>query len=151
MALKLERDLQRLGFETWRDTRDIDTSQDFTGEIERAIRAASHVIVCLSADVRRRMDSFVRREVAYALGQDAARRKSRPAGRLPIVPVVFPGGELPVMIATWAAIVVEREGGYQSALVRIAERLRTPGREAAPSFADPPALVAYLNALHDFA
>jgi hypothetical protein len=150
-AHRLEQDLQGLGFETWRDTRDIDESQDFTGEIERAMRAATHVIVCLTADVRRRADSFVRREIAYALSQDVARRKARPPARLPLLPVVFPGGELPVLIATWNAIFIDRRETYDNALLRIAERLRKPAAALEPNFADPPALVAYLNALHDFA
>jgi hypothetical protein len=87
-ADRLDEDLRRAGFSTWRDTRDIDPSQDFTGEIEAAIRSASHVVVCLTPSVRARGDSFVRREIAYALAQDAARRTESPLRRLHLVPVV---------------------------------------------------------------
>jgi hypothetical protein len=52
-------------YATWRDTRGIDPAQDFTAEIEKAIQAASHVVVCVTPDVLRE-DSFVRREIAYA-------------------------------------------------------------------------------------
>ena len=150
-ACRLEQDLQRLGFATWRDTRDLDESQDFSGEIERAMRAASHVVVCLTPDVRRRADSFVRREIAYALGQDAVRRNARPRSRLPLVPVVFPDGELPVLIATYTAIFIKSAAAYDDALLRLADRLRKPAVTSEPPFEDPPALVAYLTALHDFA
>jgi hypothetical protein len=48
----------------WRDTRGIDPALDLTAEIEKAIKAASHVVVCVTPDVERE-DSFVRREIAY--------------------------------------------------------------------------------------
>jgi HEAT repeat protein len=50
---------------TWRDIRGIDPSQDFTAEIEKAIKASRRVVVCVTPDVERE-DSFVRREIAYA-------------------------------------------------------------------------------------
>lgn len=49
----------------WRDLRDIDPAQDFTAEIEKAIKASRRVVVCVTPDVERD-DSFVRREIAYA-------------------------------------------------------------------------------------
>lgn len=103
-AERLDRELQAHGFTTWRDTRNLDTSQDFTGEIEQAIRAASHVVVCLTPNIEQRPDSFVRREIAYALGRDEKRKQESPPRRLFIIPVVFPGGELPLQISTWTKI-----------------------------------------------
>lgn len=61
--------LRRAGYATWRDKRDLDPTQDFTGEIEQAIREASHVVTCITPDVER-TDSFVRREIQYALAKD---------------------------------------------------------------------------------
>ncbi|MBL8156714.1 MAG: TIR domain-containing protein, partial [Anaerolineae bacterium] len=52
-------------YRTWRDIRGIDPSQDFTAEIEKAIKASRCVVVCITPDVERD-DSFVRREIAYA-------------------------------------------------------------------------------------
>ncbi len=52
-------------YAVWRDVRGIDPAQDFTAEIEKAIQAAAHVVVCVTPDVLRD-DSFVRREIAYA-------------------------------------------------------------------------------------
>jgi hypothetical protein len=66
VAQRIETTLNRRNIRTWRDIRDIDPFQDFTAEIERNIEAASHVIVCLTPDTKR-FDSFVRREIQYAL------------------------------------------------------------------------------------
>src|SRR5450432_2632692 len=51
-AEKLERDLQASGYSTWRDTRNIHPDQDFTAEIEKAIEPASHVVVCMTPDIK---------------------------------------------------------------------------------------------------
>ena len=64
-ALRLDSELPRHGFNTWRDKRGIDPSQDFTAEIERAIEKAAFLVTCVTQDVRRD-NSFVRREIAYA-------------------------------------------------------------------------------------
>src|SRR5262245_36545325 len=90
-AAQLDSYLQGQGFATWRDTRDLDPYSDFTGELEQAIRAAGHVVVCLTPDVRR-ADSFVRHEIAFALAEDQNRRKANGKDALPITPVLFPGG-----------------------------------------------------------
>lgn len=65
-AERLERELPAHGFQTWRDTRGIEPTQDFTAEIEKALEAADVVIACITPDVKRD-DSFVRRELGYAL------------------------------------------------------------------------------------
>jgi HEAT repeat protein len=151
-AERVDQDLAALGYRTWRDTRDKEPSTDLTGEIEWAIREASHVIVCLSPDIERRPESFVRREIQYALGRDKQRRRENPPRRLPLIPVVFPGGELPVSISTWDAIYLEREADYSRCFQELLVRLSTappPAEEA--SYADPPELVEYLRFLHDWA
>src|SRR5262245_24305173 len=65
-AENLESALQSRGLSTWRDTRNIDPTQDFTAQIENGIEAASHIVVCVTEDSKR-SDSFVRREIQYAL------------------------------------------------------------------------------------
>jgi hypothetical protein len=84
-ADQLKSKLEGLGYSTWLDTNSIDENQDFTGEIDFAIRGASHFIVCLTEDVKNRKDSFVRREVVYALMTDKARSAEHPSRRLPII------------------------------------------------------------------
>lgn len=64
-AEKLDSTLPHEGFMTWRDKREIDPTQDFTAEIEKAIEASSYIVACITPDVRRE-NSFVRREIAYA-------------------------------------------------------------------------------------
>ena len=68
-AERLDSALSATGLPTWRDVRDIDPTQDFSAEIETAIEAASFVVTCITSDVRR-SDSFVRREIGYALTVD---------------------------------------------------------------------------------
>lgn len=85
-ARRIDDDLRAAGFRTWRDTRDIDPYQDFSAELETAIEHASHVVCCVTPDVRRD-DSFVRREIGYSL-----RLKK------PIVPLIFQGTLPPIQI-----------------------------------------------------
>ena len=85
-AARIERALADVGVKTWRDTRGIDPRADFTAEIETAIEAASHVVACITPDVKRD-DSFVRRELGYAL-----------AVRVPIVVARFAAIVPPVSI-----------------------------------------------------
>lgn len=76
-AETIESILQNNGIVTWRDTRDIDPFRDFTADIETRIETASHVIVCITDDSKR-SDSFVRREIQYAL-----------LANKPVIPVRF--------------------------------------------------------------
>src|SRR6266849_4997423 len=76
-AEELENQLQAIGFRTWRDIRNIDPAQDFTSEIEIGIESATYVAVCITPDSKR-SDSFVRREIQYAL-----------AIKKPIIPLRF--------------------------------------------------------------
>ncbi|MBL8164154.1 MAG: toll/interleukin-1 receptor domain-containing protein, partial [Anaerolineae bacterium] len=68
-ADRLAAALSAAGYPPWLDRRGIDPAKDFTGEIESAIRTASHVVVCVTPDTER-ADSFVRREVQHALMLD---------------------------------------------------------------------------------
>ncbi len=45
-AACLEAELETRGFKTWRDTRDLRDGQDFTSEIEWAIRKEPHQWFC---------------------------------------------------------------------------------------------------------
>lgn len=149
-AERLDADLQLAGFHTWRDTRNIDSNQDFTSEIELGIRAASHVVVCLTPDVQRE-DSFVRREIQYALTQDQRRRDEDPPRRLPLVPVVFPGGELPVHISTRTALFLRDENEYDRLLAEVLDRLRNPYEaDEWRVYGDRPETVRYLRDLHEW-
>jgi hypothetical protein len=94
-AVRLCQSLKESGFRTWRDERNLNPYQDFSVEIERAIKQANHVIVCLTPSIAKRNDSFVRREILYAQGCSK-----------PITPLLFPGfpqGQIPVLInnLTW--------------------------------------------------
>ena len=65
-AADLQSRLEARGYPCWRDTRDLNRTQDFTAEIEVAIKASTFVVVCITPDTAR-SESFVRREIQYAL------------------------------------------------------------------------------------
>lgn len=136
-AEQIEQHLLAKRFQIWRDKRNLEPSQDFTGEIEAAIREAGSVVVCLTPDVQRK-DSFVRREIAYALN-----RKKR------IIPLLFPKGELPIQIATWTYIDMSKSDSLEQLTNRLNRNNET---YAAPSQLEdtPPSLVEYLNLLHEW-
>jgi len=76
-AARLEKDLSAAGLRTWRDKRQLDPDKDFTAELEQAIEQCVRVVCCITPDTKRD-DSFVRREISYAL-----------AVKKPVIPLVF--------------------------------------------------------------
>jgi hypothetical protein len=53
-------------------------------------------VVCLTPDVQR-PDSFVRKEITYALNC-----------KKPVIPLLFPGGELTILIVNYTYIAMEK-------------------------------------------
>jgi hypothetical protein len=68
-AEQLYTSLKMRGIAAWRDERNLNPYADFSVEIEQAILWATHVVVCVSASIKQRPDSFVRREINEALIQ----------------------------------------------------------------------------------
>ncbi|MCD4684568.1 MAG: HEAT repeat domain-containing protein [Anaerolineae bacterium] len=83
---QLEGDLAAANFTVWRDSRNLNPDQDFTAELEQAIERSSRVVVAITRDVRRD-NSFVRREIAYAL-----------AVNKPVIPLIFEDTMPPIHI-----------------------------------------------------
>jgi hypothetical protein len=109
--------LKSQGIAYWRDER-IDPTVDFTGEIEQALEAASHIAVVITPDVKR-VDSFVRLEIGYAL-----LLKKR------IIPLVFAGGHRPITIINHTYLDF---GDWDKGLAALLERLKDFGNsEPAP-------------------
>jgi|GEM_PF-1847205 len=107
-SLRLYNDLNTCGIDAWRDNR-INPTADFTAEIDEAIDSATHVIVIITPDVKRK-DSFVRLEIGYALTQ-----------KKPIIPLVFAGGHRPVVIINHTYI---NFADWDNGLVKLLERLK---------------------------
>jgi len=94
-ADRLYRAFNERGISAWRDERNINPYQDFSGEIEKAIEESTHVVACLTPSIAQRKDSFVRREILYAQGWEK-----------PITPLLMPGFDkrhIPTLInhLTW--------------------------------------------------
>ena len=85
-ARRLAASLAEAGHAVWWDQRNLDPFRDFTAEIELAIEAAKVVLVAVTSGVRR-ADSFVRREIGYALA----------LGK-PIVPLIMDGTRPPIAV-----------------------------------------------------
>lgn len=109
-AERLEKALTKAKFKTWRDTRGIDPTKDFTAEIERAIKTSSFVVTCITSDVERE-DSFVRREIQYALLIDK-----------PVIVARFEDVIPPIHVIdnTW----VEFHKGWETAFPQLCDILR---------------------------
>lgn len=112
-------ELRGRGFEVWSD-HDLHSHMDFSSEIEKAIRQASHVIVCGSADVERD-DSFVRREILFAQKY-----------KKPIIPLMLLNGYLPITIISNTYIDF---ANYQAGLEKLLVQL---GLGSAPTPMKPP-------------
>jgi len=142
-AERLDNDLASAGFRTWRDTRSINEYQDFSAEIENAIRAASYVAVCVTPSIDANPHSFVRREIIYA---DSKQK--------PIIPLVFPNADVPTLVnhLTWIPFCAGKKPGqtldYDGGLAQLLARVQqAPTPTAQRESSDP--YREYLKALYD--
>jgi HEAT repeat protein len=135
-ATHLLSELMRNQVSTWLDGRDLDPFHDFTAEIEDAIERASHVAVCITEGSKRN-DSFVRREINYAISE-----------RKPIIPLRFADITPHVQITTIPFIDLFRD--WESGFDQFLTRLRRPPQDqefATPEF-DP--FRQHLERLNDY-
>ena len=125
-AERIDRTLAAAGFTTWRDTRGIDPTADFTAEIEKAIESATYVIACVTPDVKRD-DSFVRRELGYAL-----------AVKIPIVVARFSNVVPPISIVnnTYFDFMNDWDGPFERLRTYVSQDPRTRTAAASPDHDD---------------
>jgi hypothetical protein len=123
-AEKLEKALQKKGFSTWRDIRDIHPTQDFTADIEIGIEEASHVVVCVTSDAKVR-DSFVRREIQYALTMNK-----------PVIPLRFDSTKPHISVITyeWLEFFKDWDGAFE----RLCQILGEPEYQPPPQSSSRP-------------
>lgn len=135
---QLDRALAARGFQTWRDTRNIDHTQDFTAEIEIGIEQASHVLVCVTPASKEK-DGFVRREIQYGLA----------LGK-PVIPLRFADivPHVTIINNEW----LDFFAGWESAFERLCNLLQEPQAPtaftAAPTGFPADSFTPYLNALY---
>lgn len=138
-AEQLERDLSAAGHRVWWDKRSLDPDQDFTAELERAIDEAESVVCCVTPDTRRD-DSFVRRELGYAL-----------ALRKPIIPLIFQDTLPPIHIINVTRVDFTRQP-WEIAMRELADRLHRERQHGGHTYTQitPPTdpYRDYLNALY---
>jgi hypothetical protein len=106
------------GLDPWLDEVDLEPGAEWRPAIERAVRKADVVLVCLSRSAISKT-GFVQKEIAIAL--DAA--DERPEGRVYIVPVRLEACEVPDRLSRWQWVDLFDPRGYErliKALVRSA-------------------------------
>lgn len=135
-AAKLETALQAAGFRTWWDVRNLDPHQDFTGEIEQGISDAEQVVVCLTPDIKR-SDSFVRREIQYAL---VSKKRIIPLRFADVVPPIH------IINLTWIDFYTL---GWDQAFIDLRQRLESTNDTYEVHVAPPDPYREYLKALYD--
>ena len=142
VAARLDKALRERGYTTWRDVRSIDPFKDFSAEIEVGIRDAKFVVVCVTPSLDTNPDSFVRREVLYAL----QRRK-------PIIPLIFPNSYVPTLVnhLIWVPFysgeMPNQTLAFRRGLTQLLTRLeKEPEPSAAYASADP--YYSYLTELY---
>ena len=132
---KLEGNLQQAGFQTWRDTKNITPSRDFHQDLENTIKECSHFLLCLSEGADQRPENMEQLEIAYALAEDQKRQHQDPPHRLPIIPLVFPGGVIPPTVQSWEPIHINGDfgqGDLEKLIVRIENSHNYPGQNIPP-------------------
>lgn len=139
-AERLESDLHGAGYPTWRDKRNLSEYNDFSAEIEMAIRAAQVVTVCITPSIEDSPSSFVRREIIYAQAKDK-----------PIIPLVFPHASVPILInhLTWIPFFDGERLAYEQGLHELLSRLQRNPQPATPSASLDP-FRDYLTHLYDW-
>jgi formylglycine-generating enzyme required for sulfatase activity len=123
-STRLYRDLEAAGHLVWRDNL-LSPTRPFDYLIEKAIREASTIIVCVTQEVLEREDSFVRNEIAFALYLHKS-----------IIPLKFSGADLlPISICrhTWIDF-----GDYTVGLEKLLDWLKKPGDSPPPATPPPP-------------
>lgn len=116
--------LLRDGFRPWLDEEDLLPGQDWRLEIEKAVRAADVVVVCLSASSASRR-GFAQKEIQLAL--DVA--DEQPEGELYVIPLRLEEFELPERLRRWQWVNFFDEDGYEK-LIRALSLKK--GRHPAP-------------------
>lgn len=133
--LRLEADLSAAGFVVWRDQRSLNEYNDFSAEIEFNIRQADFVVVVVTPSIEQNPTSFVHREILYAQSKNK-----------PIIPLVFPGADLPVSIIHLAYIDFQDfEVGWKELIAR----LRKPPQPSPQPQTDDP-FRPYLQNLYEW-
>jgi HEAT repeat protein len=129
-------ELARSQISAWMDGRNLDPFHDFTAEIEDAIERASHIAVCITQGSKRD-DSFVRREIQYAI-----------ISHKPIVPLRL--ADIPPHIQIVTIPFIDLFPDWDSGFAEFLHRLGRPpqGQEFATPASDP--FRQHLERLNDY-
>lgn len=119
--------LKSAGFDPWLDEHNLLGGQDWKSEIEKAIRAADAVVVCLSKTSVRK-EGFGRREIKFAL--ETAEEKLEGSNYL--IPLVLEECKVPSPLETRHWVKYYEEKGHHDLIKALAFRAEELGRGSQP-------------------
>lgn len=105
---QLYRRLRSDGFDPWLDEENLLPGQDWHLEIQKAVRSAHVVLVCLSQGSITKA-GYVQREIKYAL--DVA--DEQPEGTIFLIPVKLEECQVPTRLGRWQWLNLHGSGGYE--------------------------------------
>lgn len=111
IGIKLSSILNNNSIFSWAGTSNIDPYKGLEPGISKNIREASHIIVCITPDLKSPLSSL-HLEISFALSLNKI-----------IIPLIFNGGEKPLLIANYEYIAFSDWGSIQAILI---ERIKTP-------------------------
>lgn len=107
----------------WLDKKDLLPGKEWEAEIQKALRAADVVLVCLSNHAVTKT-GFVQKEIRYAL--DIA--DQQPEGAIFLIPVKMEECEVPDRLRRWQWVALYERGGFSKLLSSLKARARVLGR-----------------------
>lgn len=114
---RLYRELKSAGFDTWLDYEQVLPGQEWNLEIEKAVREADVVIVCLSKNSVQK-EGYVQREVRYAL--DVVNQK--PEGTIYLIPARLDDCVVPRALRNYQFVDLFLPSGYERLRLSLQKR-----------------------------
>lgn len=124
---KLYEDLRAEGLNPWLDEIDILPGQDWDLEIQRSIRRADFLLVCLSGNSINKK-GYIQKEIKYAL--DIA--DEQPEGTIFLIPLKLEECEMPERLRRWQWVNYFDEAGYKRLMDALRIRAQNVGAKAPP-------------------
>jgi formylglycine-generating enzyme required for sulfatase activity len=130
-AREIERRLREDGFEPWLDEKRLLPGQDWSLEIEKAVRQSDAIVVCISRTSLTK-EGYLQRELRRAL--EVAEEK--PDGTIFIIPVKLEQCEVPERIARWEWAAYYETDGYDRLTAALRLRASRLGIKPGPPARD---------------
>ncbi len=109
--------LEADGYDAWLDEEDILPGQEWDSVIKKALKTSDVILICLSQAAIEK-EGYVQREVRLALD----RAQEMVPGSIFVIPARLEACDLPDWLASYQAVDLYREGGYERLKLALAAR-----------------------------